>query len=216
MHFEKPILGCCPHVMKSFILFINGLLALAGLGAIGTGIWMWNWDTFAIASEEFPIIVLAFGGVMLVRGVFGFWSAVNHWTCGLGMLAGLLGFIVGCEILVVIFAFTHQDASKSFLGERWEGRHEESKEGFQEKFSCCGWDASMPGDNCPEGVDSDDYCWQFIKILVEADTRLAVHIGAGIVLLETFMLIFTVSFMYEGKVERLSITAQPLSEIVWL
>lgn len=212
--FEKPILGCCPHVMRSFILIVNGLLALGGLGVIGTGIWMYNWDTIALAGEEFAIIILAFGGVILVLGMFGFLSACKHWTCGLGIFAGLLGFIICCEVVVVIYAFTNQDASESFLAARWEGLNEESKDGFQEQFSCCGWDASMPGDNCPEGVASDDYCWQFIKITVEADRRIAVYIGVGIVLLETIMLIFTISFRYEVKVARLSMTAQRLSEIV--
>jgi len=81
---------------------------------------------------------MAFGGVILVLGVFGILSALNHWTCGLGTLAGFLGFIICCEIVVVIFAFAHQEASESFLGELWEGFNEESKEGFQEQFSCCG------------------------------------------------------------------------------
>jgi len=74
----------------------------------------------------------------------------------------------------------------------------------------------MPGDNCPEGVDSDDYCWQFIKITVEADTRLAVNIGAGIVLLEIIMLIFTISLMREVKVAWLPMTAQAQPEVVSL
>jgi len=214
VRIEKPFMGCCSYVLKSFILIINGLLALAGLGVIGVGIWMYNWDTIALAGEEFAIIVLAFGGVILVLGIFGFLSAFKHWTCGLGMFAGLLGSIIVCEIVVVIYAFTNQEASESFLGARWEGLNEQSKEGFQEQFSCCGWDASMPGDNCPAGVDPDDYCWQFIKITVEADRRMAVYIGAGIVLLETIMLIFTISFRYEVKVARLSMTAQRFSEIL--
>jgi len=143
----------------------------------------------------------------LFQGIFGFLSAFMDRTLGLWILATLLGFLLCCEV-VVIMAFTHQDASESILGARWEGLNRESKEGFQEQFSCCGWDASVPGDNCPEGVDSDDYCWQFIKITVEADRRMAVYIGAGIVLLEIIVLIFTISFRYEVKVAKLSMTAE--------
>jgi len=203
-HFEKQSLTFCPKLMRNFILLINGLLVLVGLGIVGIGVWMYNSDTIELAGEEFAIVILCLGGVVAIIGLFGFLSACKQWMCGLWVFALLLSFIICCELGLLIYAFSSRNASESFLRGRWEGLNEQSKVGFQNQFDCCGWDESLPGDNCPEDVPPDDYCWQFIKVTVDNETRILIFVGVGVVVLEVIMLIFTVSLRYEVKVARLS------------
>jgi len=199
MYAEQKELGCCSSIMRGFILLINGLLSLAGLGIIGIGMWMYKWDTIALAGEELALIVMAFGGIVFIIGMCGFLSACKQWVCGLWIFSILLFLIICCEVAVIIYVFTNENASESFIRARWEDLNEESREGFQEQFGCCGWDASIPGENCPEDVASDEYCWQFIKNTIEAEKQVVLYVGIGIVLLETIMLVFTICLRYEVK-----------------
>jgi len=185
--------------MRCFILLINGLLSLGGLGIIGIGMWMYKWDTNELAGEELALIVISFGGIVFIIGLCGFLSACKQWVGGLFCFAILLTLIICCELAVVIYVFTNQNESESFLSARWEGLNDESREGIQEQFGCCGWDASIPGENCPEDVASDEYCWQFIKNTIEAEKQVVLYVGIGIVLLETIMLVFTICLRYEVK-----------------
>jgi len=195
-------LGCCSNLMKSFILLVDGLLALFGIAIIGIGISMQQWKLSELTGDAFSYLAICFGVFLLFFGLFGFLSALKHWACGLKMFSILQLIIICAEVVGFLYCFSNQVTTEKFVKARWHGLDEQSKESFQKQFSCCGWDVSMKGNNCPAGVASDEYCWQFIKDTVDDEIRFVVYVASGIVLLEIIMLVFTISVRYEVMVIR--------------
>jgi len=194
---EDEKLGCCSSIMKSFILLINGLLALIGIGIIGIGVSMQNWDVIELTGTGFSYLAICFGAFVLFIGLCGFVSACKHWACGLWMFSMLQFSIICAEVIAVVYCFSNQITTEKFLSARWIELDEESKESFQEHFSCCGWDASITGNNCPDDVAVDQYCWQSVKDVIEDEIRLVVYAAGGIMLLEIIMLVITISVRHE-------------------
>jgi len=195
-------LSCCSNLMKSFILLVDGLLALFGIAIIGVGVLLQQWNLSELTGDAFSYLALCFGVLVLFIGLFGFLSALNHWACGLKMFSILQLIIICSEVGLFLYCFSNQVTTEKFLKARWQGLDEESKESFQKQFSCCGWDVSMKGNSCPAGVASDEYCWQFIKDTVDDEIRFVVYFVSGIVILEIIMLVFTISVRYELIVMR--------------
>jgi len=195
-------LGCCSTLMKSLMVLINGLLALIGIATIGIGVSMKRWQVSEITGDGFSYLTICFGIFVLFMGFLGFLSACKRWTFGLWMFSILQFLIICAEVVGVIYCFTSWSTIEKFIGARWNGLDEESKESFQEQFSCCGWDASITGKNCPDGVALDGYCWQSIKDVVEDEIRFVVYAASGIIFLEIIMLVFTISVRHELLMSR--------------
>jgi len=176
----------------------------AGLGTVGLGVWMYMSDTLALAGEELAIVVLGIGGGLFLIGLCGFVSACKESVFGLRMFAILLFLIILCQVAAFIYGFSNQKASESFLSARWEELKPESREDIQREFDCCGWDESMPGDNCPDDVADDDYCWQLVKSTLDSERQIVLYVGIGILFLEILMFVCTMSLRYEVKATRQS------------
>jgi len=179
------------------MLLINGLMALIGIAVIGIGISMQKWKVIEITGDGFSYLSICFGVFVLFIALFGFLSACKHWACGLWMFSILQFLIICAEMVGIIYCLSNQSSTEQFLGSRWYELDAESKVSFQEQFSCCGWDASMTGQNCPDGVASDAYCWESVKDVVEDEIRLVVYAAGSIMLLEIIMLVCTISVRHE-------------------
>jgi len=190
-------LGCCSSIMKSCMLLINGLMTLIGIAAIGIGISMQNWKIIEITGDGFSYLAICFGVFVLCIALFGYLSACKHWSCGLWLFSILQFLIICAEMMGVIYCLSNQSTTEEFLGARWYELDDESKSSFQEQFSCCGWDAQMTGQNCPDGVAPDEYCWDSVKDVVADEIRFVVYAAGGIMLLEIIMLVFTISVRQE-------------------
>merc|ERR1719268_285457 len=62
----------------------------------------------------------------------------------------MLFLIICFELSACLYFFENSTSTESFLASKWKEYSDETKEGLQEQFHCCGWDALTPGVNCPE------------------------------------------------------------------
>jgi len=194
MGFEvDDTLGCCPKVIKTFIILVNSLLALSSLGLIGLGVWMYTSDYITLTGDTFANVVVVIGCAIFFITVIGSCSALKQSINGLAVFGMMLIIIVVAEASVIIFLFVSEGETESFLGDRWVELSEDNKEDLQNHFSCCGWNTEISGDNCPEGVSANAYCWDAIKNDLEEDEDKVLCMGLSILLIELMMLMFTCS-----------------------
>jgi len=194
MGFEvDDTLGCCPKLMKNSIILVNSLLALSSLGLIGLGVVMYTSDYITLTGDSFANVVVVIGCAILFITFIGCCSACNQNINGLAVFGMLLILIIVAEAAIIIFLYMSQDETESFLGKRWVELSENNKEDLQNHFSCCGWNEEIAGDNCPEGVSADDYCWDAIMKDLEEEEDTILYIGLSILALELIMLMFTCS-----------------------
>lgn len=193
-------LGCCPTVMQIFIMSVNSILALASLGLVGFGIWMYTSDYITLTGDTFANVVVMFGCAIFIITFMGWFSACRQSICGLSVFGVLLTFIIIAEAAAVILLVSNEDETRSFLAERWEELAQDNKEDLQSEFECCGFDMNITGENCPDGVSTDDYCWDAIKSDLQSEEDTILYIGLSILTLELLMLMFTCSLRSSLKV----------------
>jgi len=184
-------LGCCPRMMKCFIILINMLLALIGAGICALGVWIYQSEIVEVTGAEYATFAVGLGVFILLLALCGCLSACKHWVCGLIGFAILL--FICLVATVVIFSVWDGNIGQSFLASRWAELSSESKEKFQDQFDCCGWDETETWDICPAGVNpEEDYCWNAVKDIVYTERITVAYSALGIVVLETIMLVFTI------------------------
>jgi len=183
MHFRQ--------FARGLLLLVNTIFITASLAAVIGGALI-----YAIGDQYnlTPTVALGLIGIAIFSGfisIHGFIASLKRSRVGLWIYFGLLLFVLGCQIAVIIITFIFKSYTEDILNRLWHTElSDQSKNLLQYNFNCCGYLNSLdsPGSSCP--IDIESGCRESIGALLSQYSTY-IYIG-GFVLLSLEVLIILI------------------------
>lgn len=189
--------------MRWFVIGVNILTAIAGIGLIGLGIYSGSQINVTLASKATPITLIITGVLVFAVSCVGLFGAITENRKILKMYFTTLAILVVAQLAFTITAFTSRHGVENTLESAWQlayEKHPRIIRDIEQEFSCCGFknitDRAIPKKKLDSCITNpyfgyDTPCFEELKEAYIENENIIGGVGAILALIQISALIFT-------------------------
>lgn len=189
--------------MRWFVIGVNILSAIAGIGLIGLGIYSWTQINVTLASSATPITLIITGILVFIVSCFGLFGAISESRKILKIYFAILAILVVAQLAITITAFTSRHGVENTLNSAWQlayEKHPRIIRDIEQEFSCCGFknvtDRAIPKKQFDSCITNPYFgfetpCFEELKEAYIEKENFIGGVGTILALIQISSLIFT-------------------------